>query len=55
MILYVLTINGLDGERDIQFATGGQSPEEGCGIIGTLETLCGLLEALTVVHLHVND
>lgn len=53
--VFVLTINQFDRVGDIQFATGGQSPEESCSVVGVLETLCGLLGALTVVHLQVND
>lgn len=51
----LLTINSFNGVGNIQFSTGGQSPEESCSIVSALETLRGLLEALTVVHLQVDN
>lgn len=51
---FILTINSFDSIRNIQFETGCQCAEECCGVVGALETLSGLLEALTVVHLQVN-
>lgn len=50
----VLTENSFDGVGNVQFSAGGQSPEERCSIVGAGETLGGLLEALTVVHLQVD-
>lgn len=54
-LLNILTVNSFNGERYIQFATGLQSPKERCSITCALETLGGLLEALTVVHLQVDN
>lgn len=51
---FTLTINSFNGVWNIKFETGCQCSEERCGIVGALETLSGLLEALTVVHLQVN-
>lgn len=50
-----LTVNGFDRVRNIQFKTGCQCSEERCGVIGALKAFGGLLEALTVVHLQVNN
>lgn len=50
-----LTVNSLDSVGNIQFETGCQCSEEGCSIVGALEAFGGLLEALTVVHLQVNN
>lgn len=50
-----LTVNGFDRVRNIQFKTGCQCSEERCGVVGALEAFSGLLEALTVVHLQVNN
>lgn len=52
---FTLTVNSFDSVRNIQFETGCQRSEESCGIIGALEAFSGLLEALTVVHLQVNN
>lgn len=52
---FTLTINGFDSVGNIQFETGCQCSEECCGIVGALEAFSGLLEALTVVHLQVNN
>lgn len=51
---FTLTINSFDSVGNIQFETGCQCSEERCGIVGALEALSGLLEALTVVHLQVH-
>lgn len=50
-----LTINSFDSVGNIQFETGCQCSEECCGVVGALEAFGGLLEALTVVHLQVNN
>lgn len=52
---FTLTINGFDSVGNIQFETGCQCSEESCGVVGALEAFSGLLEALAVVHLQVNN
>lgn len=52
---FTLTINSFDSVGNIQFETGCQRPEECCSVVGALEAFSGLLEALTVVHLQVNN
>lgn len=52
---FTLTINGFDSVGHVQFETGCQCSEECCGVVGALEAFSGLLEALTVVHLQVNN
>lgn len=51
----LLTVHGLYGVGDVQFAAGRQRSQEGRRIIGALETLAGLQEALAIVHLQVHD
>lgn len=51
----ILTKHSFDAVWNVQFSTGGQSSQEGCSVSGALETLSGLLETLTVVHLQVDD
>lgn len=52
---FTLTINSFNSVGNIQFETGCQCSEECCSIVGALEAFSGLLEALTVVHLQVNN
>lgn len=47
-------MNSLYDVGNVEVSTGGQGPQEGCYISGTLEALCGLLDALAVVNLQVH-
>lgn len=53
-VCLTLTCDRLDVVRHIQIATGSQSSEEGCHVVGVLEALGGLLVALPVVYLQVH-
>lgn len=47
-------MNSLYDVGNVEVPAGGQGPQEGCYVRGTLEALRGLLDALAVVNLQVH-